>query len=122
MNIFNRKIPAHLTAAVIDAQTPPPAKPSSSTVVGNTVISLSLARADFHRQRVQLEAEIRAKQEALRQTLAVLKSLDLALTEISEDPALTDDERLRAEEPFVDRELAAETVAAPIAPIRIRLG
>lgn len=78
------------------AITPPPAR----SMVGSVVMSLGNALASYRNSATVLQAEIAAKNEALRQTQAAISSMEAALTNLAGDPALTDDERVIASEPI----------------------
>jgi hypothetical protein len=67
--------------------------PAPRSIVGETVATMNrvlIARLNI---AASLEAEISSRQEALRQTRAVIHSVELAMLEMLDDPALTADER-----------------------------
>lgn len=71
-------------------QIPPPV---ARSIVGSAVVNLHRALMLNRNSAATLQAEIDAKTEAHRQTSAVVRSVELALLEMLDDDALTDDER-----------------------------
>jgi len=80
--------------------TPPALAPQSATTVGRLVVMLDRSYGNYDARRSTLEAEIAERTEELRQVNAALASLGAALLAAAEDPALTDDERAKAEAPI----------------------
>lgn len=72
------------------------------SMVGGVVMSLGNALASYRNSAAALQADIAAKSEQLRQTLAAIGSMEAALLNLADDPALTDDERTVASEQIVD--------------------
>lgn len=89
-----------LTAAAVRAnygrppaeEAPSPPKPATS-IVGNVVVNLDRGLQNFYGQRNTLEIQLAEMTERLRQINAAIHVLELGITEIAEDPALTAEER-----------------------------
>ena len=64
-----------------------------STTIGGAVRALEKSYQSMSRKRDDLEAQITALQEELRQTTVVVSSLEAALTVACADPALTAEEK-----------------------------
>lgn len=69
--------------------------PATSTI-GSAVQSLDRAYQTTVRKCAALEAEIDSLVEELRQSRAVVKSIEAAMTVVCADPALFDDEKEKA--------------------------
>lgn len=91
--------PDHRLQDVVPAPSFPP-KPTTS-IVGNVVVNLNKGLENFYGQRSTLEAQLTEMTERLRQINAAIHVLELGITEIAEDPALTEEERAIAGRPSI---------------------
>lgn len=89
---------------------PMPKVAAPRSIVGGLVAKLTRSLKTSLESRGELEERIAADTETLRQVNASIAAIETALLSVSDDPALTAEERKAAVE-FVDVQLAADVMA-----------
>lgn len=101
-----------VAADILEMLTPPPAVPMPPvqpprSIVGGLVDKLNKSLEISHGMRTDLEARIAKDTETLRQVNASIAAVETAMISISDDPALTQEERDLAHG-IVDAEIMAD--------------